>query len=82
MSMCVCDWVTAVQQKLTEYCKSTIIEKIKIYEMGKKVQFRNLNFTLHLSHRIEKIEDKMQGNSPMHYLLPLCKLKQGHFTWF
>ena len=37
MSICMCDWVTLLySRKLTEHCKPTIMEKIKI--INKKIK--------------------------------------------
>ena len=44
MHTCVCDWVTLLyRRKLTEHCKSVIIEKIKIIIKLKKNCFTNTN---------------------------------------
>ena len=38
MHICMCDWVTLLySKKLTEYCKPTIMEKIKIITKRKNV---------------------------------------------
>ena len=43
--MCVCDWVTLLySRKLTEHCKPTVMEKIKIiFKNGEKMVANILN---------------------------------------
>ena len=57
--MCIYDWVTAIQQKLTEHCKSTTMEKIKIKKIRQNCNLLSISFYVfdNLKVNFKKIAD-------------------------